>query len=339
MRDWLPADEMARNEVLVAAIGAMDTLPVDGLGGGSSLTSKAAIVSRSVVPGCDLDYLFAQVGARASAVDTRPNCGNMLAGVVPFAIEQGLLPSGGETTTARVFNVNTKVRIDVTVQTPGGRLTYDGDARIDGVSTPAAPIYLHFVDAWGATTGDLFPTGNIKDVFDGVEVTCIDAAMPLMIVRAETLGVTGRERADVLDQDSRLLLRLEALRVRAGHAMGLGDVSNSVIPKPVIVSDCDEPLTVRSRYFTPNRCHTSHSVTGAIGVATAFLSPGTVAANGATADAGRHLVSVQHPAGAMTIAVDISESLDSPKITGAAVMRTARKIFDGTLHLPLSAFA
>ena len=199
LREWLPDDDVARDEALIGAIGASDLVPVDGVGGGSTLTSKVAIVSPSSRPDCDVDYLFAQVGVGQRSVDTRPNCGNMLAGVGPFAIEQGLVPAADGTTTVRVFNVNTSSRIDAVVQTPDGRVTYVGDTRIDGVAGTGAPIRLNFLDAWGAITGAVFPTGRRIDVIDGVEVTCIDAAMPLMIVRAADLGVGGHETPEELD--------------------------------------------------------------------------------------------------------------------------------------------
>ena len=283
LREWLPADERARDEALIGAIGASDLLQLDGVGGGSTLTSKVAMVSPSDQPGCDVDYLFAQVGVGQRSVDTSPNCGNMLAGVGPFAIEQGLVPAADGTTTVRVYNINTRSRIDVTVQTPGRRVTYAGAARIDGVAGTAAPIRLNFLDAWGAVTGSVFPTGQRIDVIDGVEVTCLDAAMPLMIIRARDIGVTGRETPDQLDADSTLLERLESLRRTAGRLMGLGEVTEKVIPKPVIVSAGDDQHSITSRYFTPRRCHASHAATGAIGVATAFALPGTVASNGAAA--------------------------------------------------------
>src|SRR5512132_3091334 len=199
LRDWLPADEAERDEALIGAIGASDLLQVDGVGGGSTLTSKVAIVSRSSQPGCDVDYLFAQVGVGRKSVDTRPNCGNMLSGVAPFAIEQGLVTARDGETTVRVFNVNTRSRIDVTVLTPGGRVRYDGDTGIDGVAGTAAPIRLNFLDAWGSVTGSLFPTGRRIDRIDGIELTCIDAAMPLVIMHARELGLTGRETPDELD--------------------------------------------------------------------------------------------------------------------------------------------
>lgn len=194
LRHWLPADDVARDEALIGAIGGSDLLQVDGVGGGSTLTSKVAIVSSAAEPGCDVDNLFAQVGVGQRSVDTRPNCGNMLSGVAPFAIEQGLVPARDGETTLRVFNVNTRSRIDVTVLTPGGRVVYDGSTGIDGVAGTAAPIPLNFLDASGAVTGSVFPTtGQRIDVIDGLEVTCIDAAMPLVILRAADLGLTGRE--------------------------------------------------------------------------------------------------------------------------------------------------
>jgi len=333
LREWLPADEALRDQMLIGAIGASDPLQLDGVGGGSTLNSKVAIVSRSTRPGCDLDYLFAQVGVGQRSVDTRPNCGNMLSGVLPFAIEQGLIEAGDGSTTACIFNVNTGSRIEVTVRTPGRRVTYEGDARIDGVAGTAAPIHLNFLDAWGAVTGQVFPTGRRIDRIDGTELTCIDAAMPLMIVRARDLGLSGRESPVELDADARLLDRLEALRRAAGEMMGLGDVSNSVIPKPVLVSDGDDADSITSRYFTPRRCHASHAVTGAIGVASAFALPGTVA-SGRSATAGTRQLVVLHPAGRIDIEVEIDGSGDAATIRRASLVRTARKILQGELHIP-----
>ncbi|MBQ1762552.1 MAG: 4-oxalomesaconate tautomerase [Aquincola sp.] len=333
LREWLPADEQERDEVLIGAIGASDPLQLDGVGGGSTLTSKVAIVSKSAEPGCDVDYLFAQVGVGQRSVDTRPNCGNMLSGVAPFAIEQGLVQAREGETTVRVFNVNTRSRIDVTVLTPGRRVVYAGDTRIDGVAGTAAPIRLNFLDAWGAVTGSLFPTGRRIDRIDGVEVTCIDAAMPLVIVRAADLGLAGGETPAELDANTALLLRLEKLRRSAGEAMGLGDVSQSVIPKPVIASDGDSADSITSRYFTPRRCHASHAVTGAIGVATAFALPGTVA-SGAKGVEGVRQIAVLHPQGRIEVEVAVEGHGQDAVIRRAALVRTARKILQGQLELP-----
>jgi 2-methylaconitate cis-trans-isomerase PrpF/tripartite-type tricarboxylate transporter receptor subunit TctC len=333
LREWLPDDDETRDQVLIGAIGASDPLQLDGVGGGSTLNSKVAIVSRSTQPDCDLDYLFAQVGVGQRSVDTRPNCGNMLSGVLPFALDQGLIEATEGTTTARIYNVNTRSRIEVTVQTPGRRITYEGDARIDGVAGTAAPIHLNFLDAWGAVTGSVFPTGRRIDTIDGVEVTCIDAAMPLMIVRAADLGLQGGESPVELDANQALLDRLEAMRRLAGGMMGLGDVSDSVIPKPVIVSAGDSSDSITSRYFTPRRCHASHAVTGAIGVASAFALPGTVASRSLPA-AGVGNVSVLHPSGRIDIEVDVEGDGPQAQIKRAALLRTARKILQGELHIP-----
>jgi 2-methylaconitate cis-trans-isomerase PrpF/tripartite-type tricarboxylate transporter receptor subunit TctC len=333
LKEWLPADPETRDQALIGAIGASDPLQLDGLGGNSTLNSKVAIVSRSSQPDCDLDYLFAQVGVGHQSVDTRPNCGNMLSGVAPFAIEQGLIDAQDGTTTVRIFNVNTGAKIDATVQTPGGKVSYEGHARIDGVAGTAAPILLNFLDAWGAVTGQLFPTGQRTECIEDVTVTCIDAAMPLMIMRAADLGLTGRERPAELDANVLLLQKIETMRLEAGRRMGLGDVSGSVVPKPVIVSPGDSPDSIVSRYFTPHKCHSSHAVTGAIGVSTAFALPGTVA-SGAPRAGGRHLLSVVHPQGQIDIDVEVLGEGEQAVVNKAALVRTARKIMQGELHLP-----
>ena len=338
LREWLPQDEVSRDEALIGAIGASDLLQLDGLGGGSTLNSKVAIVSRSKEPGCDVDYLFAQVGVGQQSVDTRANCGNMLSGVGPFAIEQGLVEAAEGRTTVRVFNVNTRSRVDVTVQTPGRRVRYDGETRIDGVAGTAAPIQLEFLDAWGSVTGSVFPTGRRIDLIDGVEVTCIDAAMPLMIVRAADLGVRGSESPAEYDTNKSLLDRIESLRRLAGELMGLGDVSDSVIPKPVLVSAGDNEASITSRYFTPRRCHASHAVTGAIGVASAFVLPGTMASSGIALEGERN-ISVLHPQGRIDVAIGVEGQGGEARIRRAALVRTARKILQGDLHLPEYVFS
>jgi 2-methylaconitate cis-trans-isomerase PrpF len=333
LKEWLPEDIALRDQVLIGAIGTADSTQIDGLGGGSTLTSKVAIVSRSSRQDCDVDYLFAQVGAHA--VDTSPNCGNMLAGVAPFAVEQGLVAPHNGLTTVRVFNVNTNARIDVSVTTRNGQVVYDGDTRIDGVNTPAAPIFLSFLDAWGAVTGSVFPTGNRQDLIDGLPVTCIDAAMPMVLLRAADLGLLGTETAAELDARPGLLPRLELIRREAGVRMGLGDVSNLVIPKPVILSPHADALAVHSRYFTPKRCHTAHAVTGAVGVASALALPGTVAYRHPIPP-GQHKLQVFHPSGVIQIQVEVEAAGDDYTIKRASVVRTARKIMEGELHIPPS---
>lgn len=339
LADWLPADPAERDRVLLAAMGSPHALQVDGLGGGNSLTSKVAIVSRSSRPGCDIDYLFAQVSVDRACVDTRPNCGNMLAGAAPFAIEEGLVPARDGETAVRVHNVNTGAVIEAVAQTPGGRITYEGDTRIDGVAGSAAPVRLNFLQAWGAVTGRLFPTGRRQERLDGVPATLIDAAMPMVLMPAASFGLRGDETPQALDGDAALLARLEALRREAGARMGLGDVSASVIPKPVLVSpaamDAGQACAaIRSRYFTPWACHRAHAATGAVGVAAAFLIPGTVAhdCGGPAPAPGRRAVRVEHPGGAMEI--DVALEPDGSGVRTAALVRTARKIMKGTLYVP-----
>ncbi|WMD20471.1 4-oxalomesaconate tautomerase [Achromobacter seleniivolatilans] len=345
--DWLPADPAERDRLLLLAMGSPHALQVDGLGGGNSLTSKVAIVSRPTRPDCDIDYLFAQVSVDRATVDTRPNCGNMLSGAAPFAIDEGLIAAGNGVTSVRVHNVNTGAVIEAVVQTPGGRLTYEGDTRIDGVPGAAAPVRLNFLDAWGAVTGSVFPTGHRQEWVDGIAVTLIDAAMPMVLMRAADFGLTGQETPAQLDGNAGLLERMERIRVVAGARMGLGDVRNSVIPKPVLLAPGSATrhappsaamampaLSVQSRYFTPRACHRAHAATGAVGVASAFLMPGTVAhdCGGPPLQAGYRTVRIEHPSGVMEIDVDLDAA--SGVVRAAGLVRTARKIMRGLLYVP-----
>jgi 2-methylaconitate cis-trans-isomerase PrpF len=333
LKEWLPESIEERDHILINAIGAGHITQINGLGGGTTLTSKVAIVSKSTQAECDVDYLFAQVGVTEAVVDTRPNCGNMLAGVGPFAIEQGLVPLVEGETLVRVFNVNTNARIDVIVQTKNGEVVYDGDFTIDGVPGTGAPVYLNFLDAWGAVTGKIFPTGQKIDVINGIEVTCIDAAMPMVMMRAKSMGLTGKESAAELDAQPELIDRLNQIRLQAGQMMGLGDVSNSVIPKPVLLGEHDDALSIYSRYFTPKKCHTSHAVTGAIGIASAFVLPGTVA-NKSKILSGDHVVNICHPSGKVQIALKVGEVNGEVVLERASVVRTVRKILQGELFIP-----
>ena len=352
LKEWLPADIAERDRVLIRAIGSMDSTQINGLGGGTSLTSKVAIVSKSTRSDCEVDYLFAQLSVSDQTVDTKPNCGNMLAGVAPFAIEQGLIAIQGETTTVKVHNVNTGARIDVTVRTPNGKVQYSGsnkDIRIDGVSEPAAPVLLTFTDAWGKLNATeleresaIFPTGKRIEVIDGIACTCIVAGQTMVLMRAADIArefpdanIQGNEPAAVLDAIPGLIARLEKIRRIAGERMGLGDVSNSVVPKPVLVSQGPAPTEIISRYFTPKKCHTSHAVTGAIGIATALAMRGTVASNKASL-LGEVNVNVHHPSGVIQIAAHIAPAdTDHPEpfLTRASVVRTVRKIMQGDFYL------
>ncbi|MYN13556.1 4-oxalomesaconate tautomerase [Pusillimonas sp. TS35] len=328
----LPADPAQRDRILLQVMGSPHVLQVNGLGGGNSLTSKVAIVSRSQRPGCDVDYLFAQVAIEQETVDTRPNCGNLLSGVGPYAIEEGLVPACDGITSVRIFNVNTNTLVEAAVPTPHGRVNYEGDTRIDGVPGTGAAIVLNFLDVQGGITGALFPTGARIDVIDGVAVTCIDAAMPVAIVDAASFGLRGNEAPEALDADRPLLARLEALRREAGLRMGLGDVSESVVPKLIIASPAG-PRAVQSRYLTPHRCHKAHAVTGAIAVASSFAIPGTVTHRMCDIHDDDRRVAVLHPAGCLEIALDICIKDDNVRIARAGVIRTARKIMKGTVFV------
>jgi 2-methylaconitate cis-trans-isomerase PrpF len=326
----LPADPAARDAVLISAMGSGHDLQIDGLGGGNPLTSKVAIVSRSTRPGADVDYLFAQVKVAERRVDTSPNCGNMLSGVGPFAIEKGLVkPSNGETR-IRIHNVNTGKRIEALVQTPGGRVTYDGDCHIDGVPDAAAPIQLTFLDAAGSKTGKLLPSGAPIDMIDGISCTLIDAATPLMILRAEDIGKTGQESPAELDADRGFMARLESLRLEAGRRMGLGDVSALVIPKPVLIGAPSRGGTLTARYFMPHSAHKALAVTGAVGIGTACATPGTVANQFISQTSVGAPIQIEHPSGCLEL------MLSSPGPDGsmqATLIRTARKIFDGAVFV------
>ncbi|MCZ8187552.1 MAG: 4-oxalomesaconate tautomerase [Beijerinckiaceae bacterium] len=326
----LPADASARDAALISAMGAGHDLQIDGLGGGNPLTSKVAIVSRSFRPDADIDYLFAQVKIGEQRVDTSPNCGNMLSAVGPFAIERGLVRAQQGETRIRIFNVNTGKRIEAVVQTPNGRVTYDGTCRIDGVPGMAAPVRLTFLDAAGAKTGALFPTGRRTDILDGIPCTLIDAATPMMIVRASHLGKTGYESPADLDADRAFMARLESLRREAGRRMGLGDVGDLVVPKPVLVADPKAGGTLAARYFMPHSAHKALAVTGAVGIATAAAIPGTVA-NSVAPDAGLDApIRIEHPSGAL----DLTLAQSQPgALIEASLVRTARKIFEGSVFV------
>lgn len=323
----LPADTAARDSFLLRIMGSPDPRQIDGMGGADPLTSKVAVVSKSTREGADVDYLFLQVFVDQAIVSDAQNCGNILAGVGPFAIERGLVAAQDGETPVRVYLVNTGQRAVATVQTPGGRVTYAGDARIDGVPGTAAPIPLEFRDTAGSSCGALLPTGNAADVVEGVAVTLIDNGMPCVVLKAADVGVTGYEDRETLDADTALKARIEAIRLAVGERMNLGDVREKSVPKMMLVAPPKHGGAVTVRSFIPHRAHASIGVLGAVSVATACLLPGSPAAEVAVVPEGRRkTLSVEHPTGETTCVMELDES---GAVTSAAMLRTARKLMDG----------
>ncbi|HEX2652488.1 MAG TPA: 4-oxalomesaconate tautomerase [Xanthobacteraceae bacterium] len=330
----LPSDPGQRDTVLLDVMGSGHPLQVDGIGGGHPLTSKVAIVGPSKVPGADVDYLFAQVKVDERVVDTSPNCGNMLSAVGPFAIEAGLVSAGKLSTIVRIHNVNTGKLIEARISTPEGSVAYDGDTEIDGVPGKAAPIYLAFLDAAGAKTGRLLPTGSAVDRIDGIDVSCVDAAMPLAIMRAADLGKTGLESPRELDSDLAFMTRLEAIRIEAGRRMGFPDAADRVIPKPVLVAPPVRGGTLAARYFMPHQCHNAMAITGSVGIATACVTPGTVAEQLAGAVELPKTLAVEHPSGRIEVHLEQRGNHAQPV---ASIVRTARRLFEGAVLIKQSA--
>ena len=335
----LPDDQGVRDRVLLAAMGSPDPRQIDGAGGANSLTSKVAIVGPSAAPDVDVDYLFAQVLIDRAIVDLNPTCGNLLAGVGPFAIERGMVEAADGETRVRIRMVNTGGLVEAVVQTPGRRVRYAGDVAIDGVPGTGAPVQLNLMRCVGSKTGAMLPTGRARDEIDGVPVTLIDVAMPMMVVRADSLGKTGYETPAELDADTSLFARVERMRRTAGLLMGMGDVSGMVVPKVSLVAPPRSGHGVSSRYLVPNRTHQAHAATGAVCVASAAVAPGTVASEVARIDtASKPLaVAVEHPAGRLEVSLDVQRAPGGIEVVSAGLVRTARLIFDGRVHVPCDA--
>ncbi|MBK3732638.1 4-oxalomesaconate tautomerase [Azospirillum brasilense] len=330
LADDLPPGTAARDAFLLRVMGSPDPRQIDGMGGADPLTSKVAVVRRSERPGVDVDYLFLQVFVDKAIVTDAQNCGNILAGVGPFAIERGLVPARDGVTPVTIHMENTGQVAVASVPTPGGAVTYRGEARIDGVPGTAAAIPIEFRDTAGSSCGALLPTGNVVDVIDGVPVTCIDNGMPVVVLRAADLGVRGDETREELDADAALKARLESIRLQAGPRMNLGDVTDKSVPKMTLVSAPANGGAVSTRTFIPHRCHASIGVLGAVSVATACALEGSPAASLAVVpDGATRTLSVEHPTGEMTVVLDLD---GSGTVTRAALLRTARKLFDGTVY-------
>jgi len=322
----LPADPVERDRLLLEIMGSGHPLQIDGIGGGNSLTSKVAIVGPSSRPEADVDYLFAQVKVLERSVDTAPNCGNMLSAVGPFAIEAGLVQPTGDETVIKVHNVNTGKIIDARMQTPGGAIAYQGEAAIDGVPGKAAPVYLAFRDAIGAKTGRLLPSGKATDVILGLEVTLLDGATPVVIITAGDMGYSGSEPAAVFDADTDFMARLEKIRREAGRLMGMGDVSQSVLPKPVLISAPANGGDLAVRYFTPANCHTALATTGAVSLGLAATIPTSLVGQRFPELSLPATLAFEHPTGELRVRVEKAMGDNSPTVS---VMRTTRRLFEG----------
>ncbi|MDO4433051.1 MAG: 4-oxalomesaconate tautomerase [Alysiella sp.] len=335
----LPQDTALRDKVLLAAIGSPDKRQIDGLGGAHSLTSKVGMVGKSTQVGVDLEFLFAQLQPEKDTVDTKPNCGNMLAAVVPFALERGLIQAQGDTTTVRVLTLNTGMLADITVQTPNGEISYEGDARIDGVPHTNAPIEIQFLDTAGSVAGSLLPTGNVLDTFElngfgRLEATCIDNGMPMVLVRAADVNRTAYESVADLNADMELKNVLENLRLVAAEKMGLGDVREKNYPKMCLLAEPLHGGAVHTRCFIPHVCHDAVGVLAAVTIATACVLKGTVAdglaALGEISDS-KTTLSVEHPSGEFSVALTLDEQ---GQVASAALLRTARLIMRGEVMIP-----
>ncbi|PYC25122.1 4-oxalomesaconate tautomerase [Pseudomonas jessenii] len=327
----LPQQPALRDRVLLAVMGSPDARQIDGIGGADSLTSKVAIIRPSSRAGADVDYLFGQVLVDEPRVDYGQNCGNILAGVGPFAIERGLVAATADVTPVRIYMENTGQIAIAHVPTSDGEVCYDGDARIDGVPGQAAPLIVEFEDVAGASCGAMLPTGNARDVIDGVEVTCIDNGMPVVLINAQELGCSGYESPAQLDVNASLKQRLESIRLQAGQRMNLGDVSQRNVPKMCLIAPPQMGGAITTRSFIPHRCHSSIGVFGAVSVAAACLIKGSVAADMAVVEEGDvKRLSIEHPTGEFTVALRWQDE----RLLGYGLMRTARLLLDGLVCIP-----
>lgn len=338
--DDLPADTAARDRVLLAAMGSPDARQIDGIGGADTLTSKVAMVRPSAREGVDVDYLFAQVSVTEAVVDTGPSCGNILAGVGPFAIERGMVAATGRETRVVIYNENTASRIESVVSTDDGAVDYDGDQVIAGVPGTAAAVRLNFMDIVGSKTSGLLPSGHLLEQIDGIDVTLIDVAVPMMILRAADLGKSGYETPAELDADRDFFARLEAMRLEAGRRMGLGDVAGKVIPKVAILAAPRDGGHVAARYFVPHKAHAAFAVTGALCVATVSVLEGSVSDGLAQRPEGEDReILIEHPSGMIDVALRTSGRGHDLQVVSAGAIRTARKLVTGEVFVPAAALA
>ncbi len=332
----LPAEREARDRVLLAAMGSPDVRQIDGVGGAHPLTSKVAVIRKSSVAHADVDYLFLQVVVDKAEVSDSQNCGNILAGVGPWAIENGLVPVAGDVTPVRIHMLNTASIAVAYVPTPNGAVEYEGEARIDGVPGTAAAIPLEFLEVAGSSCGSLLPTGSALDEIDGVAVTCIDNGMPVVVLRAQDFGLSGEETPEQLEGNAALKARIEAIRLAVGPRMNLGDVTKKTVPKMCLVSPPRQGGAISTRTFIPHRVHESIGVLGAVSVATACVVPGSVAAGLAKLDGTSHeqRIEVEHPTGFFTVDIEVAVAAGKIDVRRSALLRTARKLMSGEVFVP-----
>ena len=334
LADDLPADPSARDELLMRIMGTPDPRQIDGIGGAHPLTSKVAVVSPSTRDDADVDYLFLQVFVDQPIVTDQQNCGNLLAGIGPFAVERGLVAAerSADSASVRIFMVNTDSLATATFPIDEGLPEYAGDAVIDGVPGTAAAITLDFEGIAGGSCGALLPTGHAIDVIDGVEVTMIDNGMPVVVLRAADVGVAGDESPEQLEADEELRARVESIRLQAGPMMNLGDVSAASVPKITLVSPPGNEGDLRTRTFIPHRVHEAIGVLGAVSVATAAWLPGSPAASVLRPGGDRNRIVCEHPTGVFTAVIEATLDDDGMlAVERAGIVRTARKLFDGTV--------
>ncbi|MEE9319799.1 MAG: 4-oxalomesaconate tautomerase [Granulosicoccus sp.] len=336
----LPVGVDLRNQVLLALMGSPDLRQIDGVGGAHPLTSKVAVLSPPTRSDADIDYLFLQVSVDKAQVSDGQNCGNILAGVGPWAIENGYVAATGDTTAIRIHMCNSNSMVVATVNTPNGVVDYTGEARIDGVPGTAAPVSLEFLDVAGATCGALLPTGNAVDVVDGIDVTCIDNGMPVVVMRAADLGKSGYETPAELEADAALKERVEAIRLAVAKRMNLGVVSDKTVPKMCLIAAPVAGGSVCTRSFIPQRVHDAIGVLAAVSVATVCLLPGSVAAgianvaSSATNSDTSMSIQVEHPSGFFTVSLSMETTKDTIRVRRSALLRTARKLFRGEVYVP-----
>jgi len=326
LADDLPDDPAERDPLLLKIMGSPDPRQIDGIGGADPLTSKVAVVRKSVRANVDVDYLFLQVFVDRAIVSDAQGCGNILAGVGPFALERGLVGPTGNETESVIFMENTGEIATATVTTAAGRPVYEGNATIAGVPGSAAPILLAFEGIAGSSCGALLPTGHAVDTIDGIAVTMIDNGMPVVVLAAADMGVSGEESPKALDANVELKARLEKIRLAAGPLMNLGDVSGKSVPKLTMVAPSRAGYALGTRTFIPHRCHATIGRVRRVSTATAALLPGSPANRVAVIpDGDRKTIAVGHPAGETSVVLDTENGV----VRRAAILRTARKLFDG----------